>query len=347
MIKRKIIYFVAITAILISPIMYWMNKWWGVEIFAVPSFGVLKYVLSQDKFLLTVTGINLVLYLIAIIKIFTMKDSKESGKSSDNGNKKDGESLNFLNNISKDDISKWENLYGNSAGQIKKDADVKIQKEKDNQTTVNQNSTDINNLSFKPPESPVNTSVGTAATQNNIVDIPNSVGVNDVYRNMIHDVLIDYGYENLGNRKVAGINVDFVSIAESDTLLIGIITPENHDIIANETLNNGEEVPSWFSSEQKFDSPVWEIKNVHNMLKKMIDEVLPEDNGIIIKPIVVVPNANISNYDEIKSKWEEIGVDVVRFMNHSDLPSLTEVIPDRKDTEVLESYKNFKVHTKK
>ena len=96
-----------------------------------------------------------------------------------------------------------------------------------------------------------------------------------------------------------------------------------------------------FTNEKKYISPVWEVKNASNAILKMINEVLPEDNGIIIKPVVVIPAANVSNQIDIEAKWEELGVSVVRFLNHSKLPDLVDVLPDKRGTELLESYKNF------
>ncbi len=350
MIKKKLLYFVAITAILISPIMYWMNSWWGVKFNKLPSFGTFVYVLSQDKFLLTVSCINFALYLIAIIKIFTLKEKDNGEKNtSDKEVKTESNYPSFLNNTSQSDIAKWENLYGNKvhASDAKQVQPV----------TENNENIAPENQTFLPPENnapsieeqknETQISIQTPSVNSNtvkadnVVDMPEVVSARDVYKNMIGDILIDNGYENIGSQVIANTDVDFVAIAESDTLILGLITTETGDIIANEILNAGSESPSWFTNEHKFTSPVWEIKNVSNMVQNMINEVLPEDNGIVIKPIVVIPNATISNFEDIKAKWEEIGVDVVRFMNHSDLPNLTDILPNKAGTEVLESYKNF------
>ena len=358
MIKKKLLYFIIITAVLVSPIMYWMNSWWGVKFNKIPSIGVLLYVYSQDKFLLIVSCINLALYLIAIAKIFTMK-IKEKSKNNDANpdTQEDENSPSFLNNTAQSDIARWENLYGNKVNTSVATNNVpanqsnvqpsdtvntnEVQNTNENIADTMENKTQISIQTSTQTQPQPSVQQSLSNEQNNVVNIPEVVSARDVYKNMIGDIMIDNGYENIGAQVIANTDVDFVAIAESDTMVLGLITTESGDIIANEISNSGDEAPSWFTNEHKFTSPVWEIKNVTNMVQNMINEVLPEDNGIILKPIVVIPNAIVSNFEDIKAKWEEIGVDVVRFMNHSDLPNLTDVLPDKKGTEVLESYKNF------
>ncbi len=344
MLKKKLLYFVIITGILLGPIVYWLNSLWGLKFNNLFSFGMLRYILSRDKFLLVVTSVNSTLYLIALIKIFTMKGKETVGETVQN--KKDPSMPSFLNNTSQEDIQKWENLYSSSQSvtltiepEFKPEISVEVKPE----TQDVKVDTPPENINF---EQPTQVSINTISdhknnSNDNVVNMPDTVTALDVYRNMINDILVDTGYTNIGPQVIANTDVDFVSIAESDTLIIGIITTETGDIIANEISNSGTDAPSWFTKEHKFTSTVWEIKNVSNMIQNMINEVLPEDNGIIIKPIVVIPGATVSNFADIKAKWEEIGVDVVRFMNHSDLPNLVDILPDKKGTEVLESYKNF------
>ncbi|MBR1544510.1 MAG: hypothetical protein IJ638_01015 [Alphaproteobacteria bacterium] len=347
MIKKKLLYFSIITAILVAPIMYWLNKWWGVSLNEIPSFGTIRYVLSRDRFLFIVTCINLSLYVFAIARIVTLKGKTEENTQKKNS-EKNIEKPSFLNNTTQADVAKWEALYGNN-----NQAKVEPKATENNPVNVTEKPLpQQNNVTKSQPQiqvrteptmpiPPKNEEVVTEKTsENNVVNMAGSVTALDVYKNMVGDILLDNGYDNLGAQVIANTDVDFVAIAESDTLILGSILMESGDMIANE-ISSGNDAPSWFTNERKFTSPVWEMKNVSSVVQNMINEVLPEDNGIVIKPIVVVPNATISNFDEIRSKWEEIGVDVVRFMNHSELPNLTDVLPDKQGTKVLESYKNF------
>ncbi|MCR5506598.1 MAG: hypothetical protein K6F04_01980 [bacterium] len=344
MIKKKLLYFSIITIILIAPIMYWLNAWWGVKFDGI-SFGTLMFVLSRDRFLLIATCINLSLYIFASVKIFTLKEKIEENTQSSNTGAK-FERPSFLNNTTQDDVAKWEGLYGNNNNknpqqpkpenaQVEETVNVSEKQEIAENTTVQPAQQIPTNNTPTPVKEEIKPS-----EENNVVNMNNTVTALDVYKNMIGDILTDNGYENIGAQVIANTDVDFVSIAESDTLILGMILMESGDMIANE-ISSGNDSPSWFTNEKKFTSPVWEMKNVANIVQNMINEVLPEDNGIMIKPIVVIPNATISNFEEIHSKWEEIGVDVVRFMNHSELPNLTDILPDKQGTEVLESYKNF------
>ncbi len=350
MIKKKFLYILIITGILIGPIMYWMNTWWGVNFHKFPSIGVFRYIFSQDKFLLIVSSVNASLYVLALVRILTLKESHKNTVNESNGQAVENP-VSFLNNTSQEDIAKWENLYGNNVSNQVKPAKETVMEKPVNDVvkTVTETKVDIAPQPVQPetqvaPQAPsVQSEVIPQNTpkENNVVDMSGMLSARDVYKNMIDDVLIDAGYVDMGAQVIANTDIDFVAIAESDTLVVGIISTETGEIIANEVSNAQGETPSWFTNEHKFPSPVGEIKNVANMIQNMINEVLPEDNGILIKPVVVIPSATVSNYADIKAKWEEIGVDVVRFMNRSDLPNLIDVLPDKSGTEVLESYKNF------
>jgi hypothetical protein len=163
----------------------------------------------------------------------------------------------------------------------------------------------------------------------------------DVYKAKIGDLLINKGYENLGEASIDGVDVDFVGIADSDTLVLGILNMRYGDIIANETPTNPSVPPSWFTNEKKYNSPVWEAKAAVASVEKMVGEVLPGDSGISVKGIVVIPNASVVNKIDIEKKWEEQDIAVTKFLNYSDLPELDMAIPDKTGTEVLPSYRKF------
>ena len=82
-------------------------------------------------------------------------------------------------------------------------------------------------------------------------------------------------------------------------------------------------------------------KSVATEVKRMIDEVLPNDNGIDVIPVVVIPNATVINVDEVMNNWEDLGVIVARFMNKTELPDLLDVLPDKEGVDVLDSYRTF------
>lgn len=337
--KKKILYLVIITLILIAPVIYWLNTWWGVGISDLFSVARIKYIYSQDSVLLITTLVNFTLYVFAVYKIFTIKITN---KNKEVKNKKNSRSVEnnpptILEN-SNSGIN-WESLYGknkinntptNTTTESVPDTQSSPSLNKENVVKENQN-VPVEHIEKKEEKN----------SQDNVINMTGQVTANDVYRRQISDMLEDYGYEFMGKHTIENYDVDFIEIAESDTLVVGIINSECADIIANETSTSDDVPPSWFTNEKKYTSPVWEVKNASNAIIKMINEVLPEDNGIMVKPVVVLPVANISNQADIEAKWEELGVSVVRFMNHSNLPDLMDVLPDKKDTEVLESYKNF------
>ncbi len=359
--KKKILYFIVITIILLSPIVYWFWNWWGINIFKdFPSIERLRYIYSQDQTLLITTSINMGLYFLASIRIFFVKhhkkeDEKEALSTSTEAVQTAPEN-HFIQNVPiNPEIhhdGHWKNMYDNpdkftpaptpapapanqeSIAVNVSDILVQPQPQAQIQTEQTSVSTPVATPSFSEPVNNPN------ASQNNVIEI-NPVTVDDIFKTQINSTLQDIGYKNLGENNIEGIEIDFVSIADSDTLILGIINSKYGDIIANETSTDSSIAPSWFTNENKYNSPVWEVKNAAIATEKMIKEVLPEDSEIDIKPVVVIPNANVSNYEDMKAKWDEIGVSVVKFLNGSSLPNLIDVIPNKTDTEVLKSYQTF------
>lgn len=332
---KKTLYLLLITGILIAPIGYWLITWWGVDFSHFPSFARFKYIYSQDRFLSIATSINSVLYLFAIYKIIFSNPAPKQKKDVSE------ERSVVVNQGTNDNITKWDNLYGPNRVVNATSPTATERNDAIPTPTPSQNSREQQRVvervevEAEPPQA------GAKVEKSNIINMTEPVSAMEVYQNQINNVLEDNGYAGMGACVINNIDVDFIAVAESDTLVVGIINTEYGDIIANETPSSDSEVPSWFTNERKYPSPVWEIKTVQKAVNKMINEVLPPDNGIVVKPVVVIPNANVANQLDMEAKWNEMGVSVARFLNHSGLPNLIDVLPDKKETEVLESYKTF------
>ena len=308
----------------------------------------LRFAFTRDKFLMIATSFNFILYSYVVVKIFNMDfvQQKPSNKAMEN-------SENVANNQPKNNVipsvstgsgminpndKKWQEMYiGN--GQAK---DVRVENTEANTQPVSTTPQTERQENAQPvaPEMPPQTTVqDTEVAKENIINIP--VSANDIYTTQVERILSDYGYNNMGNLVINGVDIDFVSIADSDTLIVGKINARMGEIVANENANTPDGIPSWFSNDDKYTSPVWEVKNATDEIAKMINEVLPADNGVNVKPMVVIPFANVVNYDENVEKWKELGVDVVKLLGGSKLPLITDTIPDKTGVEVLDSYKKF------
>jgi hypothetical protein len=229
---------------------------------------------------------------------------------------------------------KWQEMYSGNGDT------------KDSNVNEIANETSVTNISEVPPQTSPQQNIATETITNsvkpddNILKMP-PLQESEVYNTLVEKTLVEIGYTNMGDIYINGVQVDFISIADSDTLLLGKIISGASDIIANETQTASNTPPSWFTNDEKYPSPVWEIKTATTEFVKMINEVLPEDNGIVVKSLVVIPNANIVNRDDMEPKWKELDVDVVRVLNQTNLPNILDVVPDKTNTEVLESYKKF------
>ena len=386
--KRKIIYSLIASVMFVAPIWYWLSTWWGLSISRPPSLRRMVYIYSNDRTIVTITAINLVLYLLAMWKILTLRSGNRGNKvvisgannavggANGNGNGNTPVVPQVVQNGSATDISRWEALYGNgnkssvqptqqksnpqSTVAVAKGANAVGQTQSVRQTQQTTQSQVQQMPQTRMPDMRASSQQQVQATaqsvsseqrmsrtmqnagDSKVVSIA-PVTANDVYRIQIKNMLADGGYESLGDCVVNGVAVEFIAVAESDTFVVGFIDSEYGEIVANDVAPIGEEPSVWYSGEHRYNSPVWEAKNVATAVKKMIDEVLPNDNGIEVVPVVVVPNATITNAGDVSDVWQEIGVNVVRFMNRTELPDLMDVLPDKSGTDVLDSYKTFAV----
>ena len=356
---RKIFYLILITFILIAPIIFWLDMKWAMK-FSTLDIKKLRFAFTRDKFLMIATTFNFILYCYVVVKIFNMNLEQQS-KNNQPVQNKNSNNVQEQNNITPSastgggminpNDAKWQEMY-NGNGQPSQ------QKMPENSVVAGGNNIQATNEVLQTP--PVQTAQqmqpqpqpqqtapqevqhapqSNNVKQENIINIP--VSANDVYTTQVERILSDTGYDNMGGLNINGVHIDFISIADSDTLIIGKINARNGDIVANETANTPDGIPSWFNNDDKYTSPVWEIKNASDEIVKMINDVLPPDNGVTVRPMVVVPFSNVVNYDEISPKWKESGVDVVKIIGGSALPSITDVIPDKTGVEVLDSYKKF------
>lgn len=369
--KKKLLYIFLITFILISPILYWLDSRWGITVSQI-DIRKLRFAFVNDKFLFIATVTNFILYFFGIYKIFNM--SSEASKNNTNTNTglgyktESGKEIgHYRNNIMlasstgtghiNPNDEKWKNMYDTN-----KVVNIPEKKQDISPSPVSSGENTVVPIEQTPPviqssnipvavapdvvqkeetittTAPVTTPV---PDDNNVINIDNNVSLKDIYASRIEEEFFKYGYENMGKANIEGDELDFIAIAESDTLILGIINSEYGDTVANETPTSPSLPPYWFTNEKKYASPVWAVKNVQNAVLKMINEVLPEDNGITVRPVVVMTNTAISNQNDMENKWKEMGVEVVRYDNTSSLPQLLDVIVDRKDTEVLESYRKF------
>lgn len=315
--KRKLLYIFFITVLLVLPVGCWLYFFWNVKNFtAIPSFSKLKYIYSQDFELKILTIINGSLYLISLIKVLSLK-SKKNVKYVEKSVLTETKE-----NVKSIPSNDWSKLYDNKQ---------KINITKPEQTVEKENAMQENNVEIQK-----NIEIKKETEKPKIEIKPI-----EVYKKEIEAQMERIGYTMLSGCKVNGIELDFIAVADNDTLVIGIINMISENITANETTAIEGMIPSWFSIDEKFDSPVVKIKQAKDDIYKLIREVLPEDTVVNIYPVVVFPVANIVNYNELKDVWEQDNVNVTRVFSNSVVPAVVDVIPDKTGKTVLESYKDF------
>lgn len=330
---KKLFYLIIITFILIVPIVLWLDMKWAMNLSSL-DIKKLRFAFTRDKFLFFATICNFLLYTFGVYKIISMKKDKNISASASNIPVKTEVNVGVIpsasmgNGIINPNDKKWQEMYKGDGKSLdnKLNDNVKTNPEIISEQSLN-----------KTLEQPLNKTE--VKEEKNIINIP--VSSNEVYITQVERILSEMGYEIMGDLFIKGVNIDFIAIAGSDTLLIGKVQYANDEIVANENTTTPNTPPSWFSNNEKFNSPVWEIKNARDEIFKMINEVLPTDNGVIVKPVVIIPNSNIVNYSDVADKWHNMDVEVAKLNGESSLPELTSVIENKNGVEILESYKKF------
>lgn len=305
---KKFVYISILTCILIFPILFWLNFQWNISFYSF-DFKKLRFAFVKDKFLFFATSFNIILYSYSVFTILKIKPSNTK-------------KIPHKNPMPKNDINQnssqqsWQNIYDTKRFPL-----------------------DNKNLEQPVNSNPVPKIDEKAPIQNNIINMPNANS--QIYSNQIENLLVSMGYEIMGDLFIADTYIDIIAIAESDTLLLLKLNSLYGDVIANETSSNPDNPPSWFTNENRYPSPVFEIKNAHQEFLALMNEVLPQDNGVNVLPIVIMTTADIINKDDISSKWKEQNVEVAKFYINSSLPDISSIIPDKNGTNVLESYKVF------
>ncbi|MGN0929881.1 MAG: hypothetical protein ACI4N3_04535 [Alphaproteobacteria bacterium] len=342
--RKKIFYLAVITFILIAPIIFWIDIKWSMQITSL-DIKKLRFAFTRDKFLFYASMFNFVLYMFVVYKIFNMDFETKNVAKQEVVVKKEEALNNIIPSMStgtgiiNPNDKKWKEMYSGN-GMPRQNNIAESVKENTPQTQPQPQT----NVDVAPSMPPQNTNVAqeTVAPKNeekNVIDMP--INPEEVYTTQVERILFEMGYEGMGNLFINGVNIDFVAIAGSDTLILGKVNAKSGDIVANESSNSPDNAPYWFSNDEKYASPVWEVKKVSDEVSKMINEVLPEDNGVMVKPMVVIPTANIVNYSDFADKWKEMGVEVAKLNGASSLPEFSSVVENKTGVEVLDSYKKF------
>ena len=333
---KKVFYLIVITFILVAPILFWLDIKWAMKLSTI-DIKKLRFAFTRDTFLFSATICNSLLYGFGVYKIISMKEDKKTPVAVSNVSVKTEEKVGIIpsasmgNGVINPNDKKWQEMYKGDGKPLDNKANENVK-------------TDANVISEQPKKTeeaplPKTEERPNTTEEKNIINIP--VSSNEVYTTQAERILSEMGYETMGDVFINGVNIDFMAIAGSDTLLIGKVQSSNNEIVANENTSTPNNPPSWFSNNERFNSPVWEIKNARDEIFKMINEVLPADNGVMVKPVVIIPNANIVNLSDMMDKWHEMGVDVAKFNGESPLPEFASVIENKNGVEVLESYKKF------
>lgn len=114
-----------------------------------------------------------------------------------------------------------------------------------------------------------------------------------------------FGFELFRNVQLDDVIVPLVLATDTKALLLKLLTTEN-EWIADETIAEGSEAPTWFSSDGVEPSPFFEVKQAALSLAQK------EPESAII-PVVVVLKGHIINAEAMLPEWQAAGGYVVRF----------------------------------
>ncbi|MCL2439286.1 MAG: hypothetical protein FWD15_02115 [Alphaproteobacteria bacterium] len=162
----------------------------------------------------------------------------------------------------------------------------------------------------------------------------------DMGRSRANSALEDKGYFSFRDIAIDGTVLDLVSIASDDVLTLTIVDPTFGEIVAVDKYDF-ESSADWYTTEKSYNSPVIKVLRAKRAVEEMFKQTLPDDHGIEIQAYVALPIGSISNAADMKDIWADMGVNVVRLDSYVDLPEFKELISDRADKEVFPDYKEY------
>ena len=303
--KKKIFTLLLIAILFITSVITWSVYRWGIK----PNNFIkyFKYLYLRDQYLKIGIIVEGILYLLICFIIFKRKPSNNTNS----GIIKKGTTEQPLNNQ-----TNYSNLY----------------KQKNSSSNISFNN--LYNSAILKEQRQKRDILNTAKQQ----EITNNI---DIYKKQINTTIAKYGYETMQSFFVKGVKIDFTAIAEHNLLIIGTIDTTQGDITINEDIDKTQNVPLWTVNNNTFTSPIYKLQQAITEIKNVIDEVLPNGNNIQIYPIIIFPEANITNYNEVKEYLNLSKTYIASLINDPDIPNISDIIPNKTEVAVLESYKKF------
>jgi hypothetical protein len=151
----------------------------------------------------------------------------------------------------------------------------------------------------------------------------------------VETALLEHSYSSLGRASIGGEDMDFVAIADSDMIVLGVI-----DSSAGTISVDGD---YWYSEDKRYKSPLRAVSRARAAMLRVMGEVLPKGHGVEVSACVVLPRGRIVNMGALESDASGSGVGVASPSGggQGGLPGLFDLLPDRSGAKVMEDFEDF------
>lgn len=148
---------------------------------------------------------------------------------------------------------------------------------------------------------------------------------------LVENTLVSAGFRLLSEIRIGKTGIDYLAVSKNSINLIQFDAKDGN-WMANEDIE-GDNEPQWFSEDDKKLSPVYRALDAKRIIEGLIDGAV----HLPVNAYVCLADSNIMNFFDIQSKWQELGVDILKLNpddNIDDIKALSEAFPPNSQEEV-------------
>lgn len=153
----------------------------------------------------------------------------------------------------------------------------------------------------------------------------------------IEETFISAGFKLLSEIRIGKTGIDYLAVSKSEIAILQLDTKDGNWMASEDKI--GDELPVWFSEEERKYSPVARAVEAKNTIAELINGKV----DLPIKAYACLANSGVMNYFDIENSWKNLGVDVIRLSSNKtidDIDTLEETFPISSQEEVDEETMN-------
>lgn len=165
----------------------------------------------------------------------------------------------------------------------------------------------------------------------------NFKGITPEQNSVMENTLVSAGFKLLSEIRIGKTGIDYLGVSKSGISIVQLDTTDGNWMASED--NVGSVMPVWFSEDKQKYSPVARVIEAKNT----ISELMKGKVDLPVKAFACLANSSVMNYFDIQDKWQEAGVEVLRFASNKsaeDMDSFEEKFVPASEEEIDEATMN-------